>query len=265
MAPKALMLSCSPPGMDCTGNHELNCKRWTSTYILKSSTKHLHHWTYTFHNWEAHHAGFLKWVTISRSTLKQLLSSSFCCTGWSCKTLITDKNLLYHHEGCKHPSCIQTYWCFHKDFLLIKERLFLQHIFSHWFCFCKPSPNISSHFRQVSSNSKTNLFPNTNYFLTLLNFTIWLLFILSPRSFQSRFHYFYTALILFKSPNLRRDLWNLQFVCVEPPKLSIMFPIFSPAAIHSQHLLSTTILLHFAQFLHLFDTVYDILPKFYIS
>ena len=54
-------------------------------------------------------AGFLNWVTISRSTLKQLLSSSFCCTGWSCKTLITDKNLLYHHGGCKHPSCIQTY------------------------------------------------------------------------------------------------------------------------------------------------------------
>ena len=100
--------------------------------------------------------------------------------------------------------------------------------------------------------------------LFLLYFTIWLLFVLTQHCWASEaFNHVSDISNLFcfcpkKVPTLGRifEIYNLQFACVEQlVKLSIMFPIFSPTAIHSQHLLSTTILLHFAQFLLLFSSL----------
>ena len=119
-------------------------------------------------------AGFLKWVAISPLYFEATFEQQFL--RFLLHRLVMQDS--HHRQEPIISSCglqasfvyTNIYWCFHKDFLLIKERLFRQHIFSHWFCFCKPSPNISSHFRQVSSNSKTNLFPNINYFVFICNF-----------------------------------------------------------------------------------------------
>ena len=152
-------------------------------------------WTDTFHNWDAHHKSshkvwllqdFLTGWQYPRSTLKQLLSSSFwgsCCTGWSCKTLIRDKNLLYRHGGCKHPSCIQTYIDVSTKISYWSKKDFFDNI-SSLIGFVSASLHpiylpISDKFHQTANPIYFPIPTILFSFVTLLNFTIWLL--LAPK------------------------------------------------------------------------------------